>query len=119
MKIELNSKNIITAIDILTIPVVTFNMNKINLNNGTQKNDAKLRKQFTCNRIYHPKSDVDRLYLPIDSGDMNIIQLVLSYKCSTLYIFSFTRFELIMVRVKSKTLILYQKKPINIPAISG
>lgn len=31
---------------------------------GLKKVDAKIRNQLTCNRIHHPKADVDRLYLP-------------------------------------------------------
>ncbi|XP_063601678.1 uncharacterized protein LOC134777753 [Penaeus indicus] len=51
------------------IPVVTYSFNIINWNlSELQRLDSEIRKQFTCNRMLHPKSDVDRLYLPRSKG---------------------------------------------------
>ena len=85
LKTELNSKNRITAINTLAIPVVTYSFNVINWNLSELKNlDAKIRKQLTSNRMHHPKSDVDRLYIPRKDGGRGMIQLELSYKTSTI-----------------------------------
>ena len=85
LKTELNSKNRITAINTLALPVVTYSFNIINWNLCEIKRiDTKIRKLFTCNRMLHPKSDVDRLYLPRNKGGRGMIQIELSYKTSTI-----------------------------------
>ena len=85
MKTELNSKNRITAINTLAIPVVTYSFSIINWNlSDLKKLDAKIRKQFTCHRLHHPKSDVDRLYVQRKAGGRGMIQLELSYKTSVI-----------------------------------
>ena len=85
LKTELNSKNKLTAINTLAIPVVTYSFNVINWNlSELKKIDTKIRKQLTCNRMHHPKSDVDRLYVPRSKGGRGMIQLELSYKTSTI-----------------------------------
>ena len=63
MKTELSSKNRITAINTLAISVVTYSFNNWNMNE-LKRLDTKIRKQVTCNRMHHPKSDVERLYVP-------------------------------------------------------
>ena len=85
MKTELNSKNRITAMNTLAIPVVTYSFNVVNWNlKELKKLDTKIRKQLTCNRRHHPKSDVARLYIPRRRGGRGMIQLELSYKTSTI-----------------------------------
>ena len=85
MKTELNSKNRVTAINTLAIPVVSYSFNIINWNlSELMKLDTKIRKQFTCHKMHHPKSDKDRLYVPRSKGGRGLIQLELSYKTSTL-----------------------------------
>ena len=85
MKTELNSKNRITAVNTLAIPVVTYSFSIINWNmSDLRKIDTKIRKQLTCNRMHHPKSDVDRLYIQRKSGGRGMIQLELSYKTSVI-----------------------------------
>ena len=42
--------------------------------------DTKIRKLMTCNRIHHPKADVDRLYIRRNEGGRGMIQLELSLK---------------------------------------
>ena len=70
------------------IPVVTYSFNVINWNmNELKRLDAKIMKQLTCNRMHHPKSDVERLYVARKkSGRGGMIQLELSYKTSTIAI---------------------------------
>ena len=85
LKTELNSKNKLTAINTLAIPVVTYSFNVINWNlRELKKIDTKIRNQLTCNRMNHPKSDIDRIYVPRSKGGRGMIQLELSYKTSTI-----------------------------------
>ena len=85
LKTELNSKNRVTAINTLAIPVVTYSFNIINWNmREIQKLDTKIRKLLTMNNMHHPKADVERLYLPRSSGGRGIVQLELSYKTTTI-----------------------------------
>ena len=76
-----NSKNRITAIDTLAIPVVTYSFNVVNWN--LKKLDTKIRKQLTYNRMHHPTSDVDCLYIPRSRGGRGMNQLEISYKTFT------------------------------------
>ena len=46
------------------------------------KLDAKTRKFLTMYKMHHPKSDVDRLYLPITEGGRGLIQQQLSIPTS-------------------------------------
>ena len=58
LKIELNSKNRITAINTLAIPVITYNFNIIDWNLSEVKRlDVKLRKMMTTHSVHHPKAD--------------------------------------------------------------
>ena len=48
------------------------------------KLDTKVRKFLTVYKMHHPKSDVDRLYLPRMEGGTGGLQLELSYKSTTI-----------------------------------
>ena len=85
IKTELNSKNRITSITTLAIPVVTYSFNVVNWNlKELKKLDTKIRMQLTSNRMHHPKSDVDLRYIPRSRGGRGMILLELSYKTSTI-----------------------------------
>ena len=85
LKTELNSKNRIQAINSLAIPVVQYSFNIINWNiSDLQRLDRKTRKLLTCSRMLHPKSDVDRLYLPRSKGGRGLLQVEMSYRTSTI-----------------------------------
>ena len=85
LKTELNSANRIEAINTLAIPVVTYSFNIINWTlSDIKKIDVKIRKLMTCNRMHHPKADVDRLYIPRKAGGRGMIQLELSLKTTTI-----------------------------------
>ena len=43
------------------------------------KLDTKVRKFLTMYKMHHPKSDVDRLYLPRMEGGRGLLQLELSH----------------------------------------
>ena len=84
LKTELNSANRTEAINILAIPVVTYSFNIINWTiTEIRRLDMKIRKLLICNRMYHPKADVDRLYISRNEGGRGMIKLELSYKTST------------------------------------
>ena len=69
IKIELNSKNRITAIITLAIPVMTNNFNIIDRSLSKLKRlDIKFRKMMTTHSMHHPKADIHRLYLPRSKG---------------------------------------------------
>ena len=85
LKKELNSANRIEAINTLTIAVVTYSFNIINWTiTEIRRLDTKIRKLLTCNRMHHPKDDVDTLYIPRNEGGRGLMQLELSYKTSTI-----------------------------------
>ena len=85
LKTELNSKNKITAINSLAVPVVIYSFNIVNWNpSELRKLDTKIRKRFTCHRMIHPKSDVDRIYVPRNQGGRGMIQFEISYKTTTI-----------------------------------
>ena len=84
LKSELNAVNRIAAINSLAIPVITYSMNIINWQiNDIKKLVTKTRKFLTMYGIHHPKTDVDRLYLPRNEGGRGLIQIELTYKITT------------------------------------
>ena len=84
LKSELNAINKIEAINTVATPVVTYSCNIINWTAEDIKNlDRKTRKLLTKERMHHPKSDVDRMYLPRSSGG-GLIQIETTYKTTTI-----------------------------------
>ena len=64
---------------------MTYSFNIINWNLFELRNlDVKIRKQLTVNKMFHPKSDIDRLYVPRQNGGRGMIQLELSFKTGTI-----------------------------------
>ena len=62
LKNELNSKNRITAISMLAIPVITYSFNIIDWNLSEVKRlDIKVGKMMTTNGMHHPKADIHPL----------------------------------------------------------
>ena len=85
LKTELNSKNRIQAINTLAMPVVQYSFSILNWSiTDLQRMDRKTRKLLTCNRMLHPKSDVDRLYLPRGKGGRGLLQVEQSYRVATI-----------------------------------
>ena len=69
----------------MAVPVVTYSFNVINWTlQELDKLDTKVRRFLTVYKMHHPKSDVDRLYLPRTEGSRGLIQLELSYKSTTI-----------------------------------
>ena len=65
--------------------MVTYSFDIINWTlQELAKLDTKTRRFLTTYKMHHPKSDVDRLYLPITEGGRGLIQVTLSYKSTTI-----------------------------------
>ena len=67
------------------MPVVQYSFNIINWTlKDLRRIDTKIRKLLTCYKMYHPKTDKDRLYLPRSEGGKSLIQTELTYKTTTI-----------------------------------
>ena len=85
LKSDLYSANKLEAINTLAVPVVTYSFHVINCTlQELAELDTKTRKFLTMYKMYHPKSDVDRLFLPRAEGGRGLTQLELSYKTTTI-----------------------------------
>ena len=85
LKTELNASNKYQALNSLAVPIITYSFNIINWKqNEMQKIDRKTRKMLTKERMHHPKSDVERLYLPRTQGGRGLTQLELTLKTTTI-----------------------------------
>ena len=66
----LNGQNKIQAINTWAIPILRYTGG---IMDWTKENlhqlDTKTRKILTMNRMLHPKADVDRIYIPRQSGE--------------------------------------------------
>ena len=92
LKTELNSKNRVTTINKLAIPVITYSFNIIdwNLSEAKKKKiDIKIRKMMTTYSMHYPKADIHRLYLPRSNRGRGLTQLELSYKISMMALFRY------------------------------
>ena len=73
---ELNGKNKIEAIDSLAIPTVQYSFGIIDWKySELKKLDSKTRKILTMHGMLHPKSDVDRIYIPRKEGGRGLIEI--------------------------------------------
>ena len=65
LKSDLNSKTRKAAINMLAIPVITYNFSIIDWNlNEVKRLDIKIRMMMTTHSMHPPKADIHRLYLP-------------------------------------------------------
>ena len=81
VKSQLNSQNLIHAINSLAIPVITYSFGIINWTKVELKRlDIKTRKLLTSNKSHHPKSSVDRLYIKRSEGGRGLLQIEESYE---------------------------------------
>jgi len=82
---ELNSTNKFQAINALAVPVIAYSYNILNWQiKELEKIDTKTRKLLTQERMHHPISDVDRIYLSRAQGGRGLIQIVNSYKTASI-----------------------------------
>ena len=76
MGTELSAKNKIQAIGSLAVPVLRYSFGIVNWHQVELQNlDRKTRKLLTIHAQHHPKSDVDRLYVPRKQRGRGLIQL--------------------------------------------
>ena len=88
LKTEVNSKNRITAINMLVIPVITYSFNITDWNlNEVKRLDIKVRKMMPTHDIHHLKANIHHLYLPRSNGGRGLTKLKLSYKTSMISLF--------------------------------
>ena len=81
LKTELHSRNRITAINTLAIPVITYCFNITDWNFSEVKRlDIKIWKMMTTHSIHHPKGDIHRLYLSRSNGDGGV-EVCLNSSC--------------------------------------
>ena len=74
LRSKLNARNRIDTINFLALPVVTYSFTIINWSlTEIKKVDTKIRKLLTMHRMHHPKSDVNRLYLPRKEGGRGLV----------------------------------------------
>ena len=74
LRSKLNARNRIDTINCLALPVVTYSFAIINWSlTEIKKVDTKIRKLLTMHRMHHPKSDVNRLYLPRKEGGRGLV----------------------------------------------
>ena len=85
LKSELNAINKIEAINTVATAVITYSFNVLNWTAEDIKNlDRKTRKLLTKERMHHPKSDVDCMYLPSSLEGRGLIQIETTYKTTTI-----------------------------------
>ena len=78
---ELNARSRNDAISSLALTVVTYSFTIFNWSLTKIKDvDTKIRELLTIHQMHHPKSDVNRLYLPRKEGGRELVQLELSLK---------------------------------------
>ena len=81
LKSELNSKNIMTAINEYVNPVLAYTFGIVNWTEQDIKSaDILVRKKLNMNRMFEIKSDVDRLYTPRKMGGRGLISVWDSFK---------------------------------------
>jgi hypothetical protein len=81
LKSKLNAKNKITAIGTLAIPVLRYSFGMINWRlEEIKKIDRKTTKILTMYKMYHPKTDIDRLYVKRKEGGRGLSQIEAAYK---------------------------------------
>ena len=69
LKSKLNGGNTITAVNTWAVPLIRYSAGIVEWKKEEiQALDRKTRKLFTIHRALHPRSDVDRLYIPREDG---------------------------------------------------
>ena len=73
---KLNGRNVIATINTWAVPVMRYGAGVVNWNKDELvKMDRKTRKLLTTNGMLNPRADVDRLYLPRDSGGRGLVSV--------------------------------------------
>ena len=76
LKSKLNGGNSIRAINSWAVPVIRYTAGIVDWTQAELEDfDRKTRKLMTANHALHPQSDVDRLYLPRQTGGRGLLQV--------------------------------------------
>lgn len=76
LKTSLNAKNATTAINTYAIAVITYSMGVVKWSNtDLEEMDRWIRVQLTKYRSRHPKSAVERVYIPRKEGGLGLVNL--------------------------------------------
>jgi hypothetical protein len=81
---ELSAKNKMQAIGSLAVQVPRYSFGIINWQQEEiQKLGRKTRKMLTIHGQYHPRADIDRLYVPRKEGGRGLMQVEVAYIAET------------------------------------
>ena len=76
LETELNARNLFQAINESILPLITYSFGIVNWNEDELKGiDIQIRKMLNMYKAFEIKSDVDRLYLPRESGGRGLISV--------------------------------------------
>ena len=74
LKSKLNGRNLVRRVNIWAVPLLRYSAAFVSWRKTElQAIDRKTRKLFTIYGALHPKSDVDRLYIPRKEGERGLI----------------------------------------------
>ncbi|XP_047475423.1 uncharacterized protein LOC125029527 [Penaeus chinensis] len=74
---KLNRSNVITAVNSRAVSLVRYSAGILKWTKDELNiMDRKTRKIMTMNRMYHPQSDIDRLYIPRKEGGRGLLSIV-------------------------------------------
>ena len=81
LETELNGRNLITAINEVVTPVVSYSFGVLNwLESELKAFDIQIRKMLNMYKMLELKSDIDRLYVPRKLGGRGLISIWDSFK---------------------------------------
>ena len=84
LETELNARNLFQAINESILPLITYSFGIVNWNEDELKGiDIQIRKMLNMYKAFEIKSDVDRLYLPRESGGRGLISVWDSFQSAT------------------------------------
>ena len=85
LKTELNSRNIMTAINEYANPVMAYTFGIVNWTEQDIKDvDILVRKSLNMHRMFEIRSDVDRLYTPRQMGGRGLVSVWDSFKSTNI-----------------------------------
>lgn len=80
LKSDLGSRNKLTAIGTMAIPVLEYSFGIVDWTiDNIQELDRKTRKLLNMHGMIHPRADIDRLYIPRKNGGRGLRQLEAAY----------------------------------------
>ena len=87
LETELNSRNIMQAINESVLPVISYSFGIINwLESDLKGMDVNIRKMLNMYKMLELKSDVDRLYIPRTGGGRGLTSVWDAFKSTTVRI---------------------------------